>query len=191
MKKIMFVGLTILSMSIASVAQKKEIIVESDKALNNDFSKYKTFAFASMIDKDLEVGFYFLNDLVLKSQIREAVKEELMGLGYEFSTNDPDLVVNFRVFEKPTTLKGSEGYGTSYWGGAKYRDVSNSTSYDVKAGTLLISFADRKLSKVVWQGFASGLIDNDKFIKDKGTIREAVNMIIDEYDQRAKQYTRK
>lgn len=103
----------------------------------------------------------------------------------------PDLIVNFRVFESPTTLKGSEGYGKSYWGGAKYREISDTTSYDVKAGTLLISFVDRKLSKVVWQGFASGLIDNDKFIKEKGTIREAVNMIIDEYDQRAKQYTRR
>lgn len=76
----------ILSVSIGSIAQKKQIIVESDKALNNDFSKYKTFTFASMIDTDLEVGFYFLNDLVLKSQIREAVKEELMGLGYEFKS---------------------------------------------------------------------------------------------------------
>jgi len=57
--------------------------------------------------------------------------------------------------------------------------------------TLLVSMADRESGKVVWQGFASGLIENDAFIKDEGKIREAVNLIFEEYNQRAKEYTRK
>jgi hypothetical protein len=190
MKKIAL-EMTLMAVMTSAWAQNKGITVESDQVLNTDFSKYKTFSFASMIDSDLEVGFYFLNDLIMKSQIREAVRDELLGLGYKFDRENPDLIVNFRVFEKPTTLKGYEGYGTSYWGGAKYRQISDSRSYDVKAGTILINFADTKTSQVVWQGFASGLIDNNKFIKDEGKIREAVNMIMDEYGHRAKEYTRK
>ena len=51
--------------------------------------------------------------------------------------------------------------------------------------------ADRKSGKVVWQGFASGLIENNSFVKEEGKIREAVNMIFEEFGERAKEYTRK
>lgn len=106
-------------------------------------------------------------------------------------SHDPDLIVNFRVFEEPVTLKGYEGYGTSYWGDEQYRQISDTTSYDVEAGTLLLSMADRESGTVIWQGFASGLIKDNTFIKDEGKIREAVNLIFEEYNQRAKEYTRK
>ena len=89
------------------------------------------------------------------------------------------------------TLKGYEGYGTSYWGDERYREAEDTTSYNVEAGTLLLSMADRESGKVVWQGFASGLIKDQTFIKDESTIRQAVNMIFEEFDQRAKEYTRK
>jgi Domain of unknown function (DUF4136) len=123
--------------------------------------------------------------LVFKSQLREAIQEELMSLGYRIDKNNPDLIVNFRVFEDATTLKGFEGYGSSYWGNKSYRQISDMATYDVKAGTLLVSLLDRKNAQVVWQGFASGLIADDRFVKDKATIREAVNLIIDEYGVRA------
>ena len=73
----------------------------------------------------------------------------------------------------------------------KYRQISDTTSYDVEAGTLLVSIADRESGQVVWQGFASGLIENNTFVKDEGKIHEAVNLIFEEYDQRAREYTRK
>jgi hypothetical protein len=121
------------------------------------------------------------------------VKGELMGLGYQLSENadDADMVVNFRVFDQPVTLKGTEGYGDNYWGGSAPNNLADLESYDVEAGTLLVSLSDRESGKVVWQGFASGLIDNDKFVKDEVKIREAVHMIFDNYNQHAKEYTRK
>jgi hypothetical protein len=127
----------------------------------------------------------------MKAVIRDAVKAEMLGLGYQLQSQEPDLIVNFRVFDKPVTLKGYEGYGTAYWSDQRYREASDTASYKVEAGTLLVSMADRESGKVVWQGFASGLIENDAFIKDEGKIREAVNLIFEEYNQRAKEYTRK
>lgn len=189
MKKIMVASLMSVVFIISGHAQA--IRVESDRALDTDFSKYKTFYWSSQADQWLDEGFYFLNDLTMKAMIRDAVKGELMGLGYELQSGNPDLIINFRVFDKPVTLKGYEGYGTSYWGDERYREASDTTSYNVEAGTLLISMANRESGKVVWQGFASGLIENDAFVKDEGKIREAVNLIFEEFDQRAKEYTRK
>jgi hypothetical protein len=179
-----------LGMSLSTLAQTGVITVESEKASDVDFSKYETFNFASTIDGNLEQGLYFLDDLVFKNQIRDAVQDEMMGVGYSRVSRDPDLIVNFRVFDQPTKLKGSKGYGAHYWGNAAgYKNLSDTKTYDVKAGTLLISFVDRKNSQVVWQGFASGLIDNDRFIKDKMHIREAVNLIMNEYNERADRYS--
>ena len=180
-------------MSVVSLGAVKaqSIRVEADKILDTDFSKFESFYFSTQADAWLDEGMYFMNDLHMKAVIRDAVKSEMMGLGYNLESNEPDLVVNFRVFNEPVTLKGYEGYGESYWSDEKYREPEDTTSYDVEAGTLLISLADRESGKVVWQGFASGLIKDNAFIKDEGTIREAVNMIFEEFDQRAKEYTRK
>ena len=112
----------------------------------------------------LDEGLYFLNDLTMKAMVRDAVKGELMGMGYELQSSNPDLIINFRVFDEPVTLKGYDGYGTSYWGDERYREAEDTTSYNVDAGTLLISMADRENGKVVWQGFASGLIENNSFV---------------------------
>lgn len=189
MKKIMWIALIFLFM--ASVASAQTITVKSDRALDVDFNQYKTFYWASQADSWLDEGLYFLNDLTMKAMIRDAVKSELMGLGYQMQSYNPDLIVNFRVFDKPVTIKGYEGYGTSYWGDQRYRQPSDTTSYHVEAGTLLVSLADRQSGKVVWQGFASGLIKDNEFIREESKIRQAVNMIFEEYNHRAKEYTRK
>lgn len=180
-----------MSTGLLTAGMAQSITVKSDRNLDQDFSEYKTFYWSSQADAWLDEGMYFLNDLTMKSMIRDAVKSEMMGLGYEMQSENPDLILNFRVFDEPVTLRGYEGYGTSYWGDERYREADDTTSYNVEAGTLLISMADRESGKVVWQGFASGLIENDVFIKDEGKIREAVNLVFEEFDQRAKEYTRK
>jgi len=182
----------VLIMSFAALAAAAQTItVKSDDIKDTDFTKYNTFYWASQVDNELDEGINFLNDVVLKAQIRDAVKSELTGLGYEINKDNPDLIINFRVFDEPVRLRGSEGYGTHYWGRETVTNASDTTSYELEAGSLIISFADRETGAIVWQGFASGLIYNDEFIKDEGTVKEAVNLIFDEFNRRSKEYTRK
>jgi hypothetical protein len=94
------------------------------------------------------------------------------------------------VFDKAARIQGMESYGTGYWGN-QYRDISDTVSYEIEPGTLIVSLVDRKDGHIVWHGFASGLIDNNAFIKDEGKIRQAVNMIFDEYGLRAREYSKK
>lgn len=166
------------------------IQVEADEKLDNDFSQYKTFGWTSQVDEELDPGFYFLNDLALKSDIRETVKGELEGLGYKMEENNPDLLINFRVFEEPVTLKGftDPGYGPGYWGSDEpIREYEDTTSYDVQAGTLLVSILDSEKGEIVWQGFASGLIDQNasSFNRDHQMVAEAVELLFEEYGHRA------
>jgi hypothetical protein len=183
--------MTALIMLFAVAAGAQTITVRSDEITDTDFSKYKTFYWASQVDNELDEGVNFLNDVVLKAQIRDAVKSELTGLGYEINKDQPDLIINFRVFDKPVKLRGSEGYGDQYWGAQPVTGISDTTSHQLDAGSLLVSFVERESGRMLWQGFASGLINNNEFIKDEGKVREAVNMVFDEFNRRAREYTRK
>ncbi len=176
---------------LTSVSFAQTITVEGDKNLDKDVSNFKTFGWTSQVDNSLDEGLYFLNDLVLKAEIRNAVEAELRGLGYEKTSENPDMVVNFRVFEKPVTLRGFEGMGTTYWDQTTVRDPESVTEYEVEAGTIMVHLVDRRTGEIIWHGFASGLIDNNKFLKDSGKIREAVNLVFEEFGERATEYTRR
>ncbi|HYG19977.1 MAG TPA: DUF4136 domain-containing protein [Ohtaekwangia sp.] len=189
MKKKSFM-LSLLMIGIISAINAQEITVKGDRELGTDFGQFKTFYWASQVDQELDPGMYFLNDLVFKSDVRAAVQAEMEGLGYRLEPASPDLIVNFRAFDEEVRIKSYADYGDGYWGASEMRDVSDTTSYVVEPGTLLISLVDRKKGSLVWQGFASGLIDNNTFIKDEGKIREAVNLIFDEYGMRATDYDR-
>ncbi len=162
-------------------AQSSSITVDADKQLNTDFSKYKTFAWASQVDSKLAPGVYFLGDLALKERIRNAVGYEMEARGYQKIRQTPDLLVNFRVFDQAATIKGYSGYGTTYWGNQEVRQAEDTTSFQVQPGTLIVNVVDTKTGAIVWRGFASGLIDNSVFEKREDKIKEAVHLIYNQY----------
>ncbi len=51
---------------------------------------------------------------------------------------------------------------------------------DLREGTLLISFYDRKRRKTIWQGYASGIFGNDRFDNNR-FVRHIVYRILDKY----------
>lgn len=174
---------------VAGLSEAQNITVDADKKLNTDFSKYKTYAWASQVDSKLDEGFYFLNDLVLKDRIRNAVKFALDGRGYKYTRQSPDLLVNFRVFDKPTSIRGYTGYGTTYFGTEEVREPEDVTTFDVKAGSIIVNLVDTKTGQVVWRGLASGLTNANGFDRDENKIKQAINLIFEPYSYRADKYS--
>lgn len=167
------------------LAFAQSIVVDADKKLNQNFSQYKTFYWSSQVDHKLDPGFYFLNDIVLKDRIRKAVSYAMEGRGYRKTSHSPDLIVNFRVFETPTTIKGYSGYGTTYFGSEEVRTPEDTTSFRVDKGTTIVYLVDRKSGQIVWRGFASGLMNGYAFDRREDRIKQAINLIFKEYDYRA------
>lgn len=183
MMKLKFVILSLFVSVQALMAQSVQ--VNSDKRLNTDLSKYKTYTWASQVDSKMDQGMYFLNDIILKERIRNAVGYEMEGRGYRKVTQSPDLIVNFRVFDQPTTIKGYSGYGTGYWGAQEMRQSEDTTSFKLESGSLIVNVVDPKTGETVWRGFASGLMNGNVFNKEEGKIKQAVNLIYENYPVRA------
>lgn len=173
---------------VASLTQAQTVTVDSEMRPNTDFSRYKSYAWASQVDNKLDPGLYFLNDLVLKKQIRDAVGFAMDGRGYKFMRQNPDLLVNFRVFDKPTTIKGYTSQGSDYFSASEVQSLGDEQDIQVQPGTILVNLVDNKTDQVIWTGLASGLTTNNGFDRQQGKIREAVNLIFNRFNYRADSY---
>lgn len=192
--------LTFFAMVAAGCAQHPGVVVGSDQrgsANSNagagvyasttngpDFSKYKTYSWASQVT-NLQNGVYFLNDLVFKGMVRDAVEHEMAAKGYTYQPTGGDLVVNFRSFDQPTEITSNENLGTGYWATDEPYAYDTQRKVKLDKGSILVQMIDRKKGVEVWQGYASGLTNGDAFDKSHDKVYVAVGQIFKEYNHRA------
>ncbi len=148
-----------------------------------DFSAYKTYSWASQISNP-QNSVFFLNDMVFKGMVRDAVEHELATRGYTYQPTGGDLVVNFRSFDEPVEISTNENLGSGYWG-ANESYAYNNQRVKLDKGSIMVQMIDRNKSEVVWQGYASGLTDGNVFNKNKDKVYVAVGQIFQGYNHRA------
>ena len=188
MKKILTIFGAVLLLTSCSRQVNNAVTIDAEQKQGIDFSKYKTFTWASQVDSKLDPGFYFLNDLELKDRIRTSVADELEGRGYKMNRQSPDLLVNFRVFDKPTKIETNADYGDGYYGNGEVGSTDGMNAVNAAAGSIILNFVDRKSGQVIWRGLASGLTNANGFDRDRNNIKEAVNLMFKKYDYRADKY---
>jgi len=112
------------------------------------------------------------------------VEEALEGRGYKNAVN-PDLLVTYRVLEKKAQFKGYRNDSPTRVNTGEVRQPSDTVTYALEPGTLMIGLIDTKTSQLVWEGFASGLATDNMFTTDETKIKQAVNLIFDKFKYRA------
>ena len=191
--KLLSISLAALFFTWSAFAQD-DIIVNSDKDLNADFEEIETYYWSThALNEETE---FTLNDALMKSELREAINQEMDAKGYELSKENPDVILNFRVFEKPTDFKGYENVymDENYWSSmelrkdmigikplAEIRTTDNAREYNLKEGTLLVDFVSTNDHTLVWQGYVSGVMDDNFWNEGDADINRAVELIFDEY----------
>jgi len=190
MKRVLFFLAMSVIVSIAAKAQ--QVQVGADKSFAAPVSDYKTYAWSNQIDKipgsAIFVGpngVLVFNNESTRRKIKDAVQFELDAKGYKQVTNNPDMIVLFRVLEQPTKLTTFNGYTMLDNGLDSTRTPDNVEQVQVDAGTLLINLVDAKSGKVAWQGYASGILKPD-MANDKSKIRQAVASIFNQFKYTAK-----
>lgn len=197
-KKTLILLLALLTTSVFAQDYK----VTADKDLSAPFDTYKTYAWANQVRSAKNLA-YVINDAILNTRIKNAVAYELAARNYTMNEQDPDLLVNYRVFDEPVEMTGYEGYfhDTDFWGTDEVKNaaptmlprsniVANNdtpaldkgTEYYFDKGTVMVQLVDADKGVVVWQGYASGLTDGMVFDKDEEHIAKAISLIFDRYD---------
>ena len=160
---------------LASCMGYKEYPVESDYSFEGDFRRYKTFNFldtkSSGPDSSLQ-----------NSVIEDAIKARMQLQGYEYSTNNPRLLVSYKIFYDSLQFTGYEQPDIELF--VEYEDNIDQdmdpVKYNLRQGTLLVLMYDRERKKSIWQGYASGVFGNE-FFSNKRYLQGAVRSIFDQY----------
>lgn len=170
MKKIY---LPFLALLFTACLGYKELPVEYDYSYRGTFKKYRTFDImrpAAPSDSTMT------NDLIEKS-----IVARMRFLGYRQTNNKPHLIIGFKMFTDSLRFHGYNQPDIEEWVRTQNENLNyDQKKLDLKTGTLLIQFYDRRQNRSVWQGYATTLYGSIDFNNNRH-LRNAVISILDKY----------
>lgn len=142
-----------------------------------DFSKYKTFCWMSGCEFKF-IGPDYLNDSLIRENLKMAIIDELKTKGLAEDPNNPDLLVGFTI-----TVKDEQAI--------VYHPVEDTPIYikpletekqviNYLRGSLIIGMADRRESRMVWQSHAMSYMETNPDLTEKN-IRKGIKTVLKNY----------
>ncbi|MBN3583695.1 DUF4136 domain-containing protein [Algoriphagus aestuarii] len=115
-----------------------------------------------------------------QKMIKEAIELQLAARGFKKDNRNPEMLINFNILEDETELrKYILDNGQDYLGfGPRSESVQ---MIPVDEGTVLINFLDSKSGNQIWQGYASGALE-EKDIENKTNLENKVGAIFEDFD---------
>ena len=156
----------------ASCYSYREYPVEYDYSYHGKFRNYKTFDFINHTSAD---------ETVSNATIQDAIVNRLALQGYRQKDVKPNLLVSYKIFFDSLNFRGYDQPEIEKW--VKYQKTDENydpRQYDLRKGTLLIQFYDRKQERSIWQGYATGVYGNIYFDNER-QLKIAVRSILDRY----------
>lgn len=165
--------LLLLACFLASCLGYKELPVEYDYSYKGNFKKYRTFDImkpAGLNDTTM------VNDLIERSIIAR-----MKFLGYRQVSNKPHLIIGFKMFADSLKFNGYNQPDIEEWVRTQKQDIEyDPQKFNLKTGTLLIQFYDRRQNRSIWQGYATTMYGSIDFSNSRH-LRNAVISILDKY----------
>lgn len=163
-----------LLLAFGSCMNESRFLVEYDYSYKGNFKRYNSFCFVDngAGDRDSSMS----NPI-----IEEAVRKQLELHGYRFNKRRPSLLVSYKVFSDDLRFQGFNQPEIENWIATEEEDVKyDPIKYSMVRGTLVVQLLDAKKHQTVWQGYASGIY-NDQTLTSDRYLRRAVRSIFDKY----------
>jgi hypothetical protein len=165
----------------ASCLGYKELPVEYDYSYRGNFKKYKTFEMMRPVGINDST---MVNDIVEKS-----IVSRMKFLGYKQTDSRPHLIIGFKMFNDSLRFNGYNQPDIEEWIKSQKEDLDyDSHKLNLKTGTLLIQFFDRRQNRSIWQGYATTMYGSINFNNERH-LRNAVISILDKYRFMAEGFT--
>ncbi|MCU0419599.1 MAG: DUF4136 domain-containing protein [Cyclobacteriaceae bacterium] len=151
----------------------KELPVEYDYSYRGNFKRYRSFELMRSVGA--------ANTATYNDVIDRSIVSRMKFLGYRQTDNKPHLIVSYRMYGDSLHFSGYHQIDIEEWVKTQKEDlVYDKQKFDLKSGTLLIQFFDRRQNRCVWQGYATTLYGTIDFGNDRH-LRNAVISILDKY----------
>ncbi len=141
-----------------------------------DFGHYKTFCWMSGCEFTI-TGPAYLNDSLLRENIKKAIVTELNNKGLVLDNNNPDLLVSFNI-----SVTNEEAIIYHREDETPYIRSFDATTEIVNylQGSMVIGIADKKESKVVWESFANRYMELNPDLSKKNIIK-GIHLILKKF----------
>ncbi|MBX2900015.1 MAG: DUF4136 domain-containing protein [Cyclobacteriaceae bacterium] len=171
MKKLYLIAL--LPFLLGACLGYKELPVEYDYSYKGNFKKYKTF------DIMRPMG---LNDTTMVNEaVEKSIVSRMKFLGYKQSETRPHLIIGFKMYTDSLRFNGYDQPEIEEWIKSQKEDEKyDARKINLRTGTLLIQFFDRRQNRSIWQGYATTLYGSINFNNERH-LRNAVISILDKY----------
>jgi hypothetical protein len=151
----------------------KELPVEYDYSYHGNFKRYRTY--------DLMRPIGMQDTSMMNEIIEKSILSRMKFLGYKQSTQRPHIMVTFKMFRDSLMFNGYSQPEIEEWVKDGKEDLNyDKQKYNLKTGTLLIQFFDRRQNRAVWQGYATTMYGSIDFTNNRH-LRNAVISILDKY----------
>jgi hypothetical protein len=151
----------------------KEVPVEYDYSYRGNFKKYRTFE----IMKPIGVQ----DSSMVNSVIEKSIISRMRFLGYKQSEHRPHLIIAFKMYTDSLKFNGYNQPDIEEWVKSQNQNLDyDKQKYEMKSGTLLIQFFDRRQNRSIWQGYATTLYGSIDFNNNRH-LKNAVISILDKY----------
>jgi Domain of unknown function (DUF4136) len=158
---------------LSSCLGYKELPVEYDYSYMGNFKKYRTFDIMRPVGSS--------DSTMTNAVIEKSILSRMKFLGYRQTERRPHLIIGFKMFKDSLKFNGYRQPEIEEW--IKNQDETltyEAQKYNLKTGTLLIQFFDRRQNRSIWQGYATTLYGGIDFHNDRH-MRNAVISILDKY----------
>ncbi len=184
MKKYLYL-FVIIGLGLASCLGSRDYVVETDYSYFGNFKRYKTYSFINLQK-------FNQDSLIPDELIKDAIKFRMSLLGYQEVSNNPNLLVSYKMFFRDFAFRGWDQPEIEKWleNEGYLEEKFDPVKYNLKEGTLMILFVDKKQKKAIWQGYNSGLI-NPTTVDDARFVKGTVRTIFDKYKVFAEGYMKK
>lgn len=162
----------LLLVVLSSCLGYKELPVEYDYSYKGNFKKYRTFNLMTSTNVDPSMT----SDIIEK-----AIVSRMKFLGYKQNESKPHLVIGFKMFADSLKFNGYVQPEIEDWAASQNENLPyDRQKFDLKSGTLLIQFYDRRQNRSIWQGYATTQYGSIDFNNERH-LRNAVISILDKY----------
>ena len=123
-----------------------------------------------------------LNDTTMVNEIVEkSIISRMKFLGYKQTETRPHLIIGFKMYNDSLRFNGYDQPEIEEWIKSQDENLEyEARKLDLKTGTLLIQFFDRRQNRSIWQGYATTMYGNINFNNERH-LRNAVISILDKY----------
>jgi len=122
-----------------------------------------------------------VDSTMMNESIEKSIIARMKFLGYRLSESKPHLIVGFKMYSDSLKFNGYNQPEIEEWVKSQNENLDyNPKKLDMKSGTLLIQFYDRRQNRSVWQGYATTLYGDIDF-NNQRHLRNAVISILDKY----------